>query len=34
MLTIVPIHNENTKLYSKIKLPSLYINDSKSKYEK
>jgi hypothetical protein len=34
MLTGTPTHFENTKLYQEIKIPSLYIRDSKSKYGK
>ncbi len=34
MLTSATTHNENTKLYSKIRVPSLYIRDLESKYEK
>ncbi len=34
MLTSVSTHNENTKLYSEIKVPNLYIKNLESKYEK
>jgi hypothetical protein len=34
MLIGASTHNENTKLYSKITVPSLYIKDLENKYEK